>query len=87
MKDKIQRIDNLLDIVDEMIIGGRIAYTFLKTLQVMEVSECVWIAPVNPTVQRLFSKLENRQCPTFHCEWSACADGYYYLFVNSWLLC
>ena len=40
-----------------MIIGGGMAYTFLKSLQVMEVSECVWIALVNPTV-RLSSDVE-----------------------------
>jgi len=37
VKDKIQLIENLLDKVDEMIIGGGMAYTFLKTLQGMEV--------------------------------------------------
>jgi phosphoglycerate kinase len=30
--DKIQLINNLLDKVDEMIIGGGMAYTFLKVL-------------------------------------------------------
>lgn len=30
VKDKIQLIDNLLDKVNEMIIGGGMAYTFLK---------------------------------------------------------
>ena len=39
--DKIQLIRNLLDKVDEMIIGGGMAYTFLKTLNGMKVSECV----------------------------------------------
>ena len=29
-------IDNLLDKVDEMVIGGGMAYTFLKTLHGME---------------------------------------------------
>lgn len=35
--DKIQLIENLLDKVDEMIIGGGMAYTFLKELKGMEV--------------------------------------------------
>ena len=35
--DKIQLIRNLLDKVDAMIIGGGMAYTFLKTLQGMQV--------------------------------------------------
>jgi 3-phosphoglycerate kinase len=37
--DKIQLIKNLLDKVDEMIIGGGMAYTFLKTLNGMKVSQ------------------------------------------------
>ena len=36
--DKIKLISNLLDRVDEMIIGGGMAYTFLKVLKSMEVS-------------------------------------------------
>lgn len=36
--DKIQLIDNLLDKVNEMIIGGGMAYTFLKESKGMNVS-------------------------------------------------
>ena len=35
--DKIQLIGNLLDKVDEMIIGGGMAYTFLKVIHNMKV--------------------------------------------------
>lgn len=35
--DKIKLINNLLDKVDQMIVGGGMAYTFLKTLQGMKV--------------------------------------------------
>ena len=35
--DKIKLINNLLDKVDEMIIGGGMVYTFLKKLRGMEV--------------------------------------------------
>ena len=38
MKDKILLIENLLDKVNEMIIGGGMAFTFLKVLQGMNVS-------------------------------------------------
>lgn len=38
VKDKIQLINNMLDKVDEMIIGGGMAFTFLKVLKNMEVS-------------------------------------------------
>jgi len=37
VKDKIQLINNMLDQVDEMIIGGGMAFTFLKVLNNMEV--------------------------------------------------
>lgn len=37
--DKIQLIENLLDKVDEMIIGGGMAYTFLKESKGMKVSQ------------------------------------------------
>lgn len=35
--DKIQLIENLLDKVNEMIIGGGMAYTFLKVLKGLKV--------------------------------------------------
>lgn len=35
--DKIQLIENLLDKVNEMIIGGGMAYTFLKEIKGMKV--------------------------------------------------
>ena len=38
MKDKIQLIENMLDKVDEMIVGGGMAFTFCKVLNNMEVS-------------------------------------------------
>lgn len=36
--DKIQLIKNMLDKVNEMIIGGGMAFTFLKVLNNMQVS-------------------------------------------------
>ena len=36
VKDKIQLINNLLDKVNEMIIGGGMAFTFLKVLNNMK---------------------------------------------------
>lgn len=35
--DKIQLISNMLDKVNEMVIGGGMAFTFLKVLSNMEV--------------------------------------------------
>ncbi|KAK7879426.1 hypothetical protein WMY93_033861 [Mugilogobius chulae] len=40
VKDKIQLINNMLDKVDEMIIGGGMAFTFLKVLNNMEGLDC-----------------------------------------------
>jgi phosphoglycerate kinase len=37
VKDKIQLIENMLDKVDEMIIGGGMAFTFLKVCNDMPV--------------------------------------------------
>ena len=38
VQDKIQLIENMLDKVDEMIIGGGMAFTFRKVLDNMAVS-------------------------------------------------
>lgn len=52
VKDKIQLINNMLDKVDEMIIGGGMAFTFLKVLNNMEVRQrarinIVWVCVVS----------------------------------------
>ncbi|ORX92969.1 3-phosphoglycerate kinase [Basidiobolus meristosporus CBS 931.73] len=42
VSDKIQLIDNLLDKVDGMIIGGGMAYTFKKTLENVEIGNSLF---------------------------------------------
>lgn len=42
VSDKIQLIENLLEKVDEMIIGGGMAYTFLKVLQGMKIGDSLY---------------------------------------------
>ena len=42
VKDKIQLIGNMLDKVDEMIIGGGMAYTFLKVLNGMPIGDSLY---------------------------------------------
>ena len=42
--DKIQLIDNLLDKVDEMIIGGGMAFTFLKEIHGIEIGKSLYDA-------------------------------------------
>ena len=41
-QEKIKLINNLLDKVDEMIIGGGVGYVFLKTIFGMEVCRLPW---------------------------------------------
>jgi len=59
--DKIQLIDSMLDKVNEMIIGGGMAFTFLKVTAGMEASDangrlqnqkinCVVLAEIKPFV-------------------------------------
>jgi phosphoglycerate kinase len=43
VQDKIQLITNLLDKVDEMIIGGGMAFTFKKTLENVKVMTRVFL--------------------------------------------
>ena len=43
--DKIQLIENLLDRVNEMIIGGGMAYTFTKVLSNMGVKYIIYHKP------------------------------------------
>ena len=42
VKDKIQLIDNMLDKVDEMIIGGGMAFTFRKVLDGMKIGSSLY---------------------------------------------
>ncbi|XP_065886243.1 phosphoglycerate kinase-like isoform X2 [Dysidea avara] len=60
VKDKIQLIENLLDKVDEMIIGGGMAYTFLKTLQGMEIGSSLFDEEGAKIVGELVAKAEKK---------------------------
>ena len=42
VSDKIKIINNLLDKVDEMIIGGGMAFTFLKVIDGMEIGNSLF---------------------------------------------
>ena len=42
VRDKIQLISNMLDIVDEMIIGGGMAYTFNKVLNDTRIGDSLY---------------------------------------------
>ncbi|KAH9645797.1 hypothetical protein HF086_012524 [Spodoptera exigua] len=54
--DKIQLIENLLDKVNEMIIGGGMAYTFLKETQGMAIGNSLYDAEGAKIVGKLLEK-------------------------------
>ncbi len=54
--DKIQLISNLLDKANELIIGGGMAYTFLKVLQGMEIGKSLFDAEGAKIVAELAAK-------------------------------
>ncbi|KAF5292646.1 hypothetical protein FQR65_LT11198 [Abscondita terminalis] len=54
--DKIQLIENLLDKVNEMIIGGGMSYTFLKESQNMSIGTSLYDAEGAKIVQKLLEK-------------------------------
>ncbi len=54
--DKIQLINNLLDQANELIIGGGMAYTFLKVLNNMEIGKSLYDAEGAKIVTELMAK-------------------------------
>ncbi|KAK3722046.1 hypothetical protein QZH41_020156 [Actinostola sp. cb2023] len=58
--DKIQLIENLLDKVDEMIIGGGMAYTFTKVIHNMEIGDSLFDPKGAEIVQKLVDKAKDK---------------------------
>uniref|UniRef100_A0A9J8BNK0 Phosphoglycerate kinase n=2 Tax=Cyprinus carpio TaxID=7962 RepID=A0A9J8BNK0_CYPCA len=58
VKDKIQLINNMLDKVNEMIIGGGMAFTFLKVLKNMEIGTSLFDEEGAKIVKDLMVKAE-----------------------------
>jgi len=56
--DKIQLIENLLDKVNEMIIGGGMAFTFLKVINGMEIGNSLFDEEGSKIVSKLMEKAE-----------------------------
>lgn len=56
VQDKIQLIENLLDKVDEMIIGGGMAFTFLKVLHNMKIGNSLYDEEGAKIVNKLMDK-------------------------------
>ncbi|XP_062392462.1 phosphoglycerate kinase 1 [Sardina pilchardus] len=61
VKDKIQLINNMLDQVDEMIIGGGMAFTFLKVLNNMEIGTSLFDEEGSKIVKDLMAKAEKNK--------------------------
>ncbi|KAG8144320.1 hypothetical protein E2320_012847 [Naja naja] len=58
VQDKIQLISNMLDKVNEMIIGGGMAFTFLKVLNNMEIGNSLFDEEGSKIVKDLMAKAE-----------------------------
>ncbi|XP_022785731.1 phosphoglycerate kinase 1-like [Stylophora pistillata] len=58
--DKIQLIENLLEIVNEMIIGGGMAYTFTKVLSNMEIGKSLFDEEGSKIVSDLYKKAKEK---------------------------
>jgi phosphoglycerate kinase len=56
VKDKIQLIENLLDKVDEMIIGGGMAFTFKKVIDGVKIGKSLFDEEGSKIVQKLVDK-------------------------------
>ncbi len=59
LKEKIPLIYNMLDKVDEMILGGGISYTFLKRLHNMEIGRSLF----DPAGYELVPDIINKVSP------------------------
>lgn len=60
VKDKIQLIENLLDQVNEMMIVGGMAFTFLKVLNDMEIGKSLYDEEGAQIVRRLMDKAKEK---------------------------
>jgi phosphoglycerate kinase len=60
VKDKIQLIMNLLDKCDEMIIGGGMAFTFLKKLKGLDIGSSLFDAEGSEIVEAIMKKAEEK---------------------------
>lgn len=60
VSDKIKLIENLLDKVDEMIIGGGMAFTFKKTLENIKIGKSLYDEEGSKIVQKLVDKAKSK---------------------------
>ena len=76
IKDKIQLITNLLDKVDLMIIGGGMAYTFLKVTKGMEIGTSLYDEEGAKIVPEIVEKAKQKGVELFVSEDFVCADKF-----------
>jgi len=60
VSDKIQLIDNMLDKVDEIIIGGGMAFTFLKMINNMKIGNSLYDEEGSKTVAAIIEKAKSK---------------------------
>ena len=60
VKDKIQLIENLLNKVDEMIIGGGMAFTFLKKIHGMKIGKSLFDPEGFEIIQKIMQKAKEK---------------------------
>jgi len=60
VSDKIQLIKNMLDKVNELIIGGGMAFTFLKVLNNMEIGKSLFDVEGSKIVQEIMQKAKEK---------------------------
>lgn len=65
VKDKIQLIDNLLDKVNLMIIGGGMAFTFLKVLNNMEIANSLFDEDGAKIIHQIMEKAKKNNVKIF----------------------
>lgn len=76
IKDKIQLITNLLDKVHLMIIGGGMAYTFLKVTKGMEIGTSLYDEEGAKIVPEIVEKAMQKGVELFVSEDFVCADKF-----------
>lgn len=60
VKDKIQLIKNMLDKVDEMIIGGGMAFTFLKKMHGINIGNSLFDEEGYKIIDELLQKAKEK---------------------------
>ena len=76
VKDKIQLIMNMLDLVDEMIIGGGMAYTFVKVLNDTRIGDSLYDAEGAEIVPDILAKAASKGVRIHLSKDFICADKF-----------